>query len=436
MPPDRLFAGCDIERGLDPKKVRDCGGGRGETLLLDELQRRRPEPGQGGERDVLGDLHIHEQTFFAPVLGDEGDPPANAAARRVALDRLAAKPDFAGVERIQTEENAGEFRAAGPHETEQAKDLAAVQGEVDVLDDALGAEVARGKQDGRLRCRCAFRVKLLDSAADHQRDHAADVEFPAGAESRQLAVAKHRDVVGHAHDVAENMRNVDHRLAGLAQPLDQAEQPFRFARGQRRGRLVEYDDWGVELQRLGDLDQLAFARRQPLDQRFRSKVEIDLRQKIARAGTHGGPIDQSERSETAAREAVDEDVLGDREIAEEIELLVDEGDACAAGVRRGLRRVGQPVEDHAAAVRPDDTADHVHQRALAGAVLTDQADDAAAAESQADVAQRMDAEECLGDALQRKDVVAHPEASRASRRVRVTSSAAAARMMPPLTTSM
>ena len=58
------------------------------------------------------------------------------------MDRLAAEPDFAGVERIETEQDAREFRAAGPHETEQAEHFAAVQGEVDVLDDAVRAEVA------------------------------------------------------------------------------------------------------------------------------------------------------------------------------------------------------------------------------------------------------------------------------------------------------
>ncbi len=100
-----------------------------------------------------------------------------------------------------------------------------------------------------------------------------------------------------AHDVGKDVRNVDHRLAGLAEPPDQREQPFGLARGQRRGRLVEDDDRRIELQRLGDLDQLAFARRQPLERRVgqrdrdrpRSRSSRVRSARLARSMSASGP---------------------------------------------------------------------------------------------------------------------------------------------------
>ncbi len=79
---------------------------------------------------------------------------------------------------------------------------------------------------------------------------------------------------------------------------------------------------------------------------------------------------------------------------------MDEGDAAGASASAGLRgRIGRAVKAHRAGVRPHDAADDVHQRALAGAILPDQAEDAATAEREVDVADRVDAGERLGDAV-------------------------------------
>ena len=91
------------------------------------------------------------------------------------------------------------------------------------------------------------------------------------------------------------------------------------------------------------------------------------------------------------REGVDEDVLGDGEVAEEVEFLMDEGDPVGGRVGRAPRGVGQPGQAHLAAVRTDDAADDIHQRALAGAVLSDQAEDASRLQRESYLADRMDA---------------------------------------------
>ena len=222
----------------------------------------------------------------------------------------------------------------------------------------------------------------------------------------------------------------------MPEPPDQCEQALGFARRQRGRRLVEDDDPGVQLQCLRDLDELTLARGEAFQRGIRWEVEIDLAEQLRGTGVHGVPVDDRQGPESPAGETVDEDVFCDGEVGEEIELLVDEGDAVVAGVPRNVRGVRGALEAHCTAVGPDDPADDVHQCRLARAVLSDQREDPAPAKLEADRADGMNAEERLRDRVEFEDGFAHPASSRVRRRFRATSSAAAARMMPPLTTSM
>ena len=64
--------------------------------------------------------------------------------------------------------------------------------------------------------------------------------------------------------------------------------------------------------------------------------------------------------------------------------------------RRVARHIGRAGKAHRAGVGLNDAADDVHQRALAGAVLADQAEDATAPEREVDVADGVNAGERLG----------------------------------------
>ena len=65
-------------------------------------------------------------------------------------------------------------------------------------------------------------------------------------------------------------------------------------------------------------------------------------------------------------------LAADVEIVEEVELLMDEGDARRHGVGDGERGVLDAVDADRAGARRDDAAQDLHQRRLAGAVLADQ----------------------------------------------------------------
>ena len=87
------------------------------------------------------------------------------------------------------------------------------------------------------------------------------------------------------------------------------------------------------------------------------------------------PVDQPE----AARRIADRDVVGDRQVRDQRQLLEDAGDA--GGLRVGGRRERdrRAVEQHAALVGRDDAGHDLDQRRLAGAVLAEHRVDAAGA---------------------------------------------------------
>ena len=94
-----------------------------------------------------------------------------------------------------------------------------------------------------------------------------------------------------------------------------------------------------------------------------------------------------------------EQVLRDRQVAHQRELLVDDDDAAFLAGLDVLEVARLAVEEDLAvvvAVRID-AAEHLHQRRLAGAVLATDRMDLAAADREVDVVEREDTRELLGD---------------------------------------
>ena len=65
------------------------------------------------------------------------------------------------------------------------------------------------------------------------------------------------------------------------------------------------------------------------EQGARVDVEVSAVEQLGRLAAHGAPVDAAE----AAGLAAEHDVLGDREVRQEVDLLVDGADA--GGLRRG-----------------------------------------------------------------------------------------------------
>ncbi len=91
----------------------------------------------------------------------------------------------------------------------------------------------------------------------------------------------------------------------------------------------------------------------------------------------------------------DEDVLLDREVGHEVELLIDDGDAEVLRLAGAVEDDRLAVEDDLAAVRLVDPGEDLHQGALAGAVLADEPEDFAGMDFETDVLQSEHAGEAL-----------------------------------------
>jgi hypothetical protein len=158
-----------------------------------------------------------------------------------------------------------------------------------------------------------------------------------------LSIPEHGDVVADPHQLLEPVRNVDDRHPLRLQLPDDLEKDVHLRRRKGRRRLVENKDAGIERDRLGDLDQLLLANRQVFDER------LGIDPGIEPVEEPGGPLDLRAMIDAANAPGQlprREDVLGNREIAEQIELLEDHADAVAL-------RVGRRMELHLLAVEQD-----------------------------------------------------------------------------------
>ena len=95
--------------------------------------------------------------------------------------------------------------------------------------------------------------------------------------------------------------------------------------------------------------------------------------------------------------AAEVDVLGDGELGDQVELLVDDGDAVALGVARAVQHERLAVEDSSPRVVRVRAAEDLHQRALARPVLADDGVDLSGGDVEGDVVQRPHAGERLAD---------------------------------------
>jgi hypothetical protein len=109
----------------------------------------------------------------------------------------------------------------------------------------------------------------------------------------------------------------------------------------------------------------------------------------------------------AARLAPEEQVLGDREVRRERELLVHHRDAERLRVPRPVEVDVAALDRDAAVVRLLDLREQLHQRGLAGAVLPGHNVDLAGPDVEVDVIDRQHPREALRDPAQHDDRVAH-----------------------------
>ena len=201
------------------------------------------------------------------------------------------------------------------------------------------------------------------------------------------------------------MRDVEHGGSPVPEPPEQREQSVGLRPHQRRGRLVEHEEARVAQEGARDLHDLTLGGAQRRDQAVAVEAKPEAgSDRLLRVAPHPPSVEKR----ATPRLVPDEQRFRDGEAAHQHRFLVDDMDAerveaarrhaadlRAADADRAAVRLGEPGQD------PDD-------RRLAGAVLADQAMDAATSDGERGTVERARRAIALPEAL-------HPERRRAHR---------------------
>jgi len=180
------------------------------------------------------------------------------------------------------------------------------------------------------------------------------------------------------------------------QLLEVAEELVDLARDEHGGGLVEDEDPRAAVEDLQDLHPLAVTDAQLLD----AAVGIDLQPVGGAQLTDAGPRRRRVEAEALPRLRAEHDVLEDREVVGQHEVLVDHADPGGDGVGGRLERHLVALHGDGALVGAEHPVQDLHERRLARAVLPDDGVDLPRGDRQLDVAVGHDAGEPLDDPLQ------------------------------------
>ncbi len=320
--------------GLDVKLSDIAFGQRAFFVAVDHADRRRAHGLQRRDRGVEGDRLAEEQAERLAILGQKRNSVFDRVRRRADFDLFAVDQHVAmGCFREGAEDRGGECGPARAHQAGDSQDFAAIGGKGDVRDlprtgqgGVIDGEVPHVENLLAARVR-RMRIHLVQLAPDHPFDDL--VERDVGDRRGRAdgpAVAQHHDAIGDLRNLLHLVRDVAHADAGLPQAPDHAEKLGDFLVRQRRGRFIEDEDTRTLRQRLGDFDHLLLSDRDVSHPVGRLDVGYsEFTEEGGRVGVHPAPVDGAE---AVGRLAVEKDVFGNRELGDQVELLMDDGDAC------------------------------------------------------------------------------------------------------------
>ena len=114
------------------------------------------------------------------------------------------------------------------------------------------------------------------------------------------------------------------------------------------------------------------------------------------------PVDDRQPGGAARDLLAEEDVVGRAEGRNEVELLVDHGHPGPERIGGGADRPLDTLDEDPTGVGVNGTAEDLHERALPGAILTEEGEDLATRKLKPDPGERLHAGIALGDPLHRK----------------------------------
>jgi hypothetical protein len=336
------------------------------------------------------------QSLALPVFAQIGKALIGSLPRAADTDLAAIKFDALDPSRPQPEQALEEFGSPGADQTGEAEDFAGPYLEAHVGGPARHGQAVHLQSRPVCRRHRIFRRKQVRQfAPDHQIGHLMPRQIGCGVPRNETAIAHHDDFIGVSFNLVEFVRNIDDGHTARFQPGHQPEQRLGLTGRQRRGRLVHDQQPCISGKRLGDFDELLFGDDQLPQGRIRVPVQPHLRQHPPRLGVHRGIVEQP----AAFLLVAEKDVLRDGEIFGKVELLVDQDDAVGLGVARVSEMPHFIIHPQFAAGELLVSRENFHQGGLAGAVLADQAVDAARCQIEADAVQHPHGAELLDDTV-------------------------------------
>ena len=155
-----------------------------------------------------------------------------------------------------------QLRSARPDQACDAQNLSPVQGQLRILHSRSRVEPLHFDQFLALVPGNPW-IHLLEASSDHLADQFLRGCIGDISLSDHLAISQHGPGICHALYLFEEVGDVDHRTAILAQPIDHLEQVLDILCTKATCRFIEYDDGGIVYQSSGDLDELSVSHRQP-----------------------------------------------------------------------------------------------------------------------------------------------------------------------------
>ncbi len=243
----------------------------------------------------------------------------------------------------------------------------------------------------------ALREVVGQHAADHHLHDLAHAQLLRQRRGHLLAVLQHRHPLGQLEHLDQSVGDEDDGDAPRPEPVDQVGQHRHLLRGQGGRRLVHDEHLGIVAERLGNLHHLLLGhgKRAQHGRRADQALRFQPLQHGARVLFQLAVVDDAE----AVRFAPQEDVLHHRALRQQVKLLIDDADAGVLRLRRVVEDDRRAVEQDGPAVRPIGPGQHLHQRALARAVLADDGVNFAGIERHRHVVERQHTGELLADAL-------------------------------------
>ena len=291
-------------------------------------------------------------------------------------------------------------RAAGADQPAETDDLAGAHLQAHSANCREPPGIANLQQDA-VGAHRPLRIELIHLASHHELDELVGRRRCGQAGGRRAPVSQHRHAVADAPDLVEAVRDVDDADALGGQPANHVEERRDLALVEDRRRLVHDQQPHVARQRAGDRHDLL--RRRPQLSHLRAhgdRVVAEPGEQSRRFPVH--PVEVEQRP--AARLVRQEDALGDAQVRDEVELLVDRRDAALQRSGRVAGRKRLAREQDLAARRLERAGDALDERRLAGAVRAEQAVHLGLEHVEVDALERLDPGELLDQVADLEDL--------------------------------